>query len=169
MSKIRIRPRFKAEVSQSSEEIIATLRKLIDDPAEKIDGTTLPNYSVLRIPVEEQHYWSPELSISLEETANGTTIVRGLFGPRPVVWTLFASFYAFTAFALLIGILVGYPQWSLGQTPWALWLIPVALILFGSAYAVALTGQKLGHGQMHHLKEIITKALQLKAIESIEI
>lgn len=161
MPKISIRPRFKIEVPMKIDEIVSAIRHRIDDPSEKIAGTVLPEYAVLKIPIEDQHYWSPELSLSLEETENGT-IVRGLFGPRPVVWTLFASFYAFTAFALLIGIFVGYPQWSLGQTPYALWLIPVALILFGSAYAVALSGQKLGQKEMLHLRNILSDILSVE-------
>jgi hypothetical protein len=99
------------------------------------------------------------LSVEVEAQENGT-LIRGLLGPRPVVWTLFASFYAFALFAGLVGLIWGLSQWSLGITPFALWIVPVAILLIIIAYGIAYTGQKLGYEQMLLLRGFLDKSIE---------
>lgn len=126
-----------------------------------ISATILDRYAILRIPEEQQHFWSPEMTVSTEETEEGT-ILRGLIGPKPTVWTLFFSFYAFMAFIILIALIWGLSQWSLGHSPHVLWLVPIASLLWISAYAIALTGQKLSRTEMKRLISFLQEALHIK-------
>lgn len=159
MSKVQIRPRFRITVPMASEEILNRLRAYLEKPNSDCSGTILSDFAILRIPEEKQHFWSPRLTVAFEKEADGT-LLRGLFGPRPAVWTMFASFYAFTVFAALVGAIYGLSQWQLGMDAWALWIVPTALVLLVIAYAIAYTGQKLGHDEMRMLRKILEDCLE---------
>lgn len=162
MASIQLRPRFRAQTALSLAELTGKLRTELERQDALFDGKVLKEFAVLRILAKDQHYWSPELSLQLEQLED-RTLVRGLFGPRPAVWTMFAGFYTFTIFLSLIALLYGLSQWSLNMEPYGLWLLPVPLVLLVSAYATALVGQRLGHEQMQELHRFVDQTLDLKA------
>jgi hypothetical protein len=149
------------EVLISPEEVLNRLRTHLEKANAECTGTILNSYAILRVHDDQQHYWSPQLTVELEEHEKGT-LIRGLVGPRPAVWTLFASFYAFAIFGGLVGLIWGLSQWSLGITPFALWIVPVALFLVIIAYSIAYTGQKLGYEQMLLLRSFLDSSLEKK-------
>ena len=100
-----------------------------------------------------------EVKLEKLTPGDGDTRIVGLFAPRPAVWTLFASFYAFTIFLAFVGFSWGFSQWSLDMAPTAMWLVPLALALLAIAYGIALTGQKLGAAQMTRLRTYLETAL----------
>lgn len=162
MASIQLRPRFRAQTALSLAELTGKLRTELERQDALFDGKVLKEFAVLRILAKDQHYWSPELSLQLEQLED-RTLVRGLFGPRPAVWTMFAGFYTFTIFLSLIALLYGLSQWSLNMEPYGLWLLPVPLVLLVSAYATALVGQRLGHEQMQELHRFVDQTLDLEA------
>jgi hypothetical protein len=162
MASIQLRPRFRAQTPLSLAELTSRLRTELERPDALFDGKVLKEFAVLRILAKDQHYWSPELSLQLEQLEDGT-LVRGLFGPRPAVWTMFAGFYTFTIFLSLIALLYGLSQWSLNMVPYGLWMLPVPLVLLVSAYATALVGQRLGQEQMQELHHFVDQTLDLEA------
>ncbi len=82
-----------------------------------------------------------------------------MFGPKPAIWTMFASFKALTVFIFIIGIMFGMSQLFLGQKPSGLIATLVSLILFFSAYYMAKTGQKMGKDQMQVLRKFLDDSL----------
>ncbi len=166
MVSIHLRPRFRAQTPLSLAELTSRLRTELEKQDSLFDGKVLKEFAVLRILAKDQHYWSPELSLQLEQQQQGT-LVRGLFGPHPAVWTMFAGFYTFTIFLSLIALLYGLSQWSLDMEPYGLWLLPVPLVLLLSAFAVALVGQRLGHEQMQALRDFVDQILEAKSDAAI--
>lgn len=124
-------------------------------------GNVLTDFAVLRIRPDQQHYWSPELTLQLHYEANGGTLIRALFGPRPAVWTGFACFYVFALFVSLMTLLFGLSQMSLGMSPLGLWLLPVPLALILAAIATARIGQHLGSAQMSVLRQFLDQTLDI--------
>jgi len=118
-------------------------------------------YGNLSLPTVEQHYWSPQLSLTLEKTETGTEI-RGLYGPRPAVWTMFVFFYSFLGFAILIISIVGLTNLSLDKSANILWFVPALIIVFLTLYLVSYSGQKLGYKQIETLHEFIEKSTGLR-------
>lgn len=154
---MKIRPTFEILSEQPPEEIRSRLKRLTAMP-ERCDASVLRGYAVLRIRPEDQHYWSPQLNVDWDKGDEGTR-VKGRFGPRPSVWTLFAGFYLLSIFVGAMGLIFGLAQRQLDLTPWALWLVPPALIFLGVAYTIALSGQKLGHDQMDDLEKILNESI----------
>ena len=122
-------------------------------------------FIALNIQPNEQHYWSPQLTLSMEEDIDGKTIVRGLYGPKPTVWTLFVFFYSVIGLAILVIATLGFSYYSLGKSTDVLWWIPALVGLFLTLYLVSYFGQKVGHDQMLVLHQFFEKNTGLSTKE----
>ncbi|HHG83531.1 MAG TPA: hypothetical protein ENJ82_02180, partial [Bacteroidetes bacterium] len=120
MSSFRIRPRFERIVSGSPEEV----RKLFENALEKAEvpctGRFIYDSITLYILEDEQHYWSPQLNMYLEEDPEGTQI-NGTYGPRPSVWAAFFYGYAIICLAALSIGMWGIALWMLEKDASILW------------------------------------------------
>ncbi len=105
-----------------------------------------------------QHFWSPELSIEIEESEE-KSVLHCILGPRSGIWTLFATFYGLSVFAGLIGLVSGFSQWSIGSYPYGFWLVPGSIVLIALAYLIAITGQKLSYNEMLFLRRKLENAI----------
>ena len=141
--------------------MIHKIHEKIQDPDSGCHGAIIDHHIILKIPVEEQHYWSPQLSLELEKVEQGT-LVRGLFGPKPAVWTMFMFFYSAVGFFTLMGLMYGLSQWMIKQEPVALWSVPAGLMLIFCIHIVAKTGKSLGKDQMIRLHNFYRSASGLK-------
>ncbi|MEM7571242.1 MAG: hypothetical protein AAF433_00025 [Bacteroidota bacterium] len=157
----RVRPRFKQFSPLASQELTGRISQALAQADAPVKGQVLDgHYATLVLPAEEQHYWSPQLSLSFEDEEGGSW-VRGLYGPRPAVWTMFVFIYFCIGVATVVISLIGLSNLYLGQSGGILWLVPLLLAVFCSLYLVAYLGQKAGHDQMvelHHFLEESTGA-----------
>ena len=159
MEKIRIRPRYNFTVPLNKQRVIQKLRDAIENPEARIKGKFVKPLVVVSILDEDRHFWSPELSLDLEEKEGGTEI-RCILGPRSSLWTLFATFYGFAVLIGVAGLVLGFSQLTLGMKAYGFWLVPISIVLIAGAYAVALTGQKLSYEQMLVLRSFIKETLK---------
>lgn len=155
MSSFKLRPRFEKICDGQMSDLEEHFKDLLKDHPE-FTGTVSKSFARIRMCDDELHYWSPQLTLMLEEHEKGTKI-RGLYGPNPSVWAMFAFGYGSIA-TLIIGFLIwGGVKWQFEDDPF---LITTGIpILLGAAvilYLVAQFGQKLGAEQMfelHHFFE----------------
>lgn len=159
---MRLRPRFRLLVPWSLDQVTDRLQRALEVDDAPCAGKVLTDFAVLRIRPDQQHYWSPELTLQLHSELEGGTLVRALFGPRPAVWTGFACFYVFALFVSLMALLFGLSQMSLGMSPLGLWLLPVPLALIVAAIATARFGQHLGSAQMSVLRQFLDQSLDIR-------
>lgn len=157
MSSFRIRPRFKEQLSLTKDSFKNKINESLENSSDCV-GLISETYCVLKIPTSERHYWSPQLTITIEEEEgqNDHITVRGLYGPKPSVWAVFFMSYAALGVLALFAGVYGLSQLMLEKPAPILWLIPafglVALVL----YLIAQGGQKIGAEQMfrlHHFYE----------------
>ncbi len=163
MTSFRVRPRFKREINTPIADLLDKLRHQVAQPHAPCTMSTVPSehtHLVLKILPEARHYWSPQLSISLERLENGNTLIRGLYGPAPSVWTLFTFGYAILSVLSFFAFSLGISQWSLGLDAPILWALPVFLVLAMSLYISAQLGQKVGATQTYQLHHFFEEALQ---------
>ena len=157
MTSIRIRPRFKDSYNLTPVQIQELVRARLQEADCPCTGKILNGFITLYILRSEQHFWSPQLSLSFEKDEDSErTIIRGLYGPNPTVWAVFTLGYAaLSILSLFIGF-YGFSQFSLGHDAGILWALPVLAGLAASLYVVAQFGQKLGVEQtftLHHFFE----------------
>lgn len=155
----RIRPRFKFESSLYPDEVNLKFKAGLSSGSCTCTGTSTSGFTNIHPPVEDQHFWSPQLTITVEKTNEGS-LIRGLYGPQASVWTMFVFFYSAIGFATLITIMIGLSFWSLDKPSQILWLVPVLVVVFLSLYLVAYSGQKLGQQQMTNLHRFAERCLE---------
>ncbi len=163
MSDPRVRPRVKKFSNQTVETLIQRFQQSFDDSSNQFNGTVIQHHVIVKIPAEEQHYWSPELHLSIEENdrdkAEGATLIRGNIGPKSTVWTMFMFFYVVVGVLGMFGGMVGLSQWTLDKNPWGFWFLLAALIIIMIVYISARIGRNMGQEQMHQLIQFLDELI----------
>ncbi|UXP33730.1 hypothetical protein N6H18_07160 [Reichenbachiella agarivorans] len=161
MTSIRVRPRFKIDSAYSVEEI-KTLFKTEKESAECPCQIVFAHHTlVIRIPAAEQHFWSPQLNLNLDEELD-KTVVRGYYGPSPSIWAIFTFSYASAGILGLFALIYGYSQLMLGSYPWAIWVAACFVIVGALLYLLSQFGQKLGAEQTFRIHMFFEKVLGVK-------
>ncbi|SFS49130.1 GTP-binding protein [Lutibacter maritimus] len=160
-SNIHLRPRFKMELNENQDDLISKFKANLSDGDCKYCSKIVDGHIVIDVPKNENHFWSPQLNIEIEQTDIDKTIVKGLFGPKPQVWTLFMFFHFAVAVAFIGFAVMAYVQWSL-KTDFSLALtIVIALpIVWVLMYFLGRLGKSTGNKQMDELYQFMMKTLQ---------
>lgn len=153
-----MRPRFRVSVKGDAEAARRRVQRAVEAD-DSIRGGRVGQRLELTVPDEERHYWSPHLSVVIEDGGDGDAVAEGRFGPHPHVWTMFIALYAHVAFLAIGGAMYGASQWILRQDLWALWGVPIAAGLAVLVYLSAFYGQGLGRDQMYRLRSFVEDAL----------
>ena len=163
MKSMQLRPRFELELPYLPADLQQHLRDHMHRPDVKIDASILDQYAVMRVPENDQHFWSPQLNLTWDETETPPTFLHGRFSPRPSVWTMFAFFYVASVFLGVMGLIFGLAQLQLGKYPGGLWAVPISMVFVILAYIIAYSGQKLGEEQMDELRSELDQALSTRS------
>ncbi|MDH5475339.1 MAG: hypothetical protein OEX22_06585 [Cyclobacteriaceae bacterium] len=162
ISKIRLR--FKLESEEKPSVIISKINNALKTGKAPCTGRINHHFITLHIPESQQHYWSPQLTLTFEEQDEVTT-VRGLYAPRPTVWTMFVFFYSIIGMAILVLGTLGLSYSMLDKPSGILWWVPALVLVFLSIYLVAFFGQKVGHKQIDTLHDFFEEATGLTVID----
>ncbi len=148
---MELRPRFQDVFEGDKSQVMERFKKELD-VADHIKAAIWDHHIVLKIPSEEQHYWSPQLLISFEQI-DDTVHIRGLCGPKPSVWMMFVFFYFLLGFVAVIVMITGFAQMNLGLPSGVLWLLPAIAFIVLMIYLTARMGQKMAKDEMIRLYE----------------
>ncbi|MFV1884507.1 MAG: hypothetical protein ACMZ7B_08470 [Balneola sp.] len=154
----KIRPRIRFESPYSPEQLHRKLKEQLAKPEVECEGQVLPGFATFYPLKKDQHYWSPQLTIHFEQSETGS-LIRGLYGPQPTVWTMFMFFYSLIGFITLIAAMVSLSYWSLGQESIIFWSVPALILVFLSLYLVAYLGQKFGHQQIVYIHRFLEESV----------
>ena len=109
---------------------------------------------------KDEHFWSPQLHLEIIEKTEKTSFLKGLFGPKPQVWTLFMFIHFVIGIAFLGFAIMLYSKVSLKE-PFILPLImiiflPLFWVLF---YFLGKVGRETGKNQMKNLHDFMIKVI----------
>ena len=155
MTSFRVRPKFRIECTCKPQNLVARINNSLENKHEQIEGKVFLTHGLFRIVPEHQHFWSPQLNVSFEETDDGT-ILRGMYGPHPTVWAVFLFGYAILGLSTFFITIIGLVKYSLHIESQILWFLPFLVGGLILLYIVAQTGQKMGVEQtfqLHHFFE----------------
>ncbi|MCP3982152.1 MAG: hypothetical protein GY716_22830 [bacterium] len=157
----RVRPRFRTAHSDAPEALLARIVDHVKQPACPCEYmASNPHRLVeLRVPEAERHLWSPVLAVTISDGTEGESVVDGLLGPSPSVWTFFAMLYTGLSTFILFALIFGTVQWSLNSRPWGLWVAVGLCVSLAAAYGSSLFGQRLAAPQTATLRRILDDAL----------
>ncbi|MBI1182984.1 hypothetical protein GC194_01840 [bacterium] len=153
---LRSRPRFRRYVRTRPEELLRVFDQKIASH-QQLTGSVAAQHVFIRIPADKDHFWSPQLGLEIEEHPAGA-LVRGLYGPKPGIWTMFMFLYAAFGIGTLAMLFWGLSQWQIGSYPWALWFVPGGILTIGGIYLLTQFGQKLGYEQMEQIHTLFAEA-----------
>lgn len=134
---------------------------LLENSPSNIKGRILKNHITLDIAGEDVHYWSPQLNFRVEpdEDDDDYSVVSGLIGPRPAVWTMFMFIYSAIGVIAFFISLFAVSKIMLGKPTNLLYAFPIALLFMLTAYLVGKYGEKLAKDQMELLKQFVREAI----------
>ena len=157
---IALRPKFEVESMNSIEKILDKAlflkKELIADYQIKI----IDEHIYFYFSKAKRKYYSPFLHVELA-TAENKTLVKGLFGPEQLLWTLFMFLHFIIAGLFLVFTMMAYTHWSLGQSLILDFSIMGIMIVFWfSLYFLARLNRERGIPQMHELEDLMHRILE---------
>jgi len=167
-NEVILRPRFKIELRQNNKNALKTFENTKGSQKDFI-VSRVDNHVFIRIPQKRQHFWSPQLHLEIDEIDEHNSEVKGLFGPRSTVWTMF-MFFHFAVVFLFIGFGVwAYSNWSL-KTPYGLQLglMLAMFMMWFVLYFAGRMGKTKGRDEMKELCGFLEDTLDLKEIKEKE-
>jgi hypothetical protein len=167
-NEIILRPRFKLEINKNNEDALKTIENTKESQKDFV-VSRIDNHVFIRIPNKDQHFWSPQLHLEIDELDATKSELKGLFGPNPSVWTLFMFFhFAVIGLFIIVGAW-GYSNWSL-KTDYGLQL-GIMIVLIGIwfiLYIAGRIGKKKGADEMKQLCGFLENTLELKNVKQQE-
>ncbi len=156
-----LRPRFKMDFDVSKQKLMEKFKDNLANGNCKYCSEIVDGHIVIDVPFEENHFWSPQLNIEIESAPNKKTTVRGLFGPKPQVWTLFMFIHFAAAVAFIAFSVMAYVQWTLKSSySFALSMVIFLPILWLVLYFLGQIGKNTGRKQMIELHEFMMRTLE---------
>ncbi len=158
---IRSRPRFKVVAKMTPEEFSDKLKIHFKNHNKTLGGYVNKEVAIIRLRQDREKYWAPQLQIRVEENEDlkGTIWVRGLFGPRPSIWTLFMFSYGLGGAIILTTGLYGWIELALGIGNFWVWSNLIGLTLIAGPYISAKIGQQIAKSHMSVLRTFIETVL----------
>jgi len=160
LNRILLKPRFKLRYSEQKDQIIEQFKQNLSERKCRFPSKIVDHHIVIDVPPEEEHFWSPQLHVEVEEE-EGSTIVKGILGPKPKIWTFFIFLHFAVAVTFFVFFVIFYSNWSLDQdytlSLAMCLLMPVIWVLL---YIFGQLGKKFGYKQMQELHSFLIEALK---------
>lgn len=158
---IALRPRFKLRLDRDNMSALKTF-----DAAKFSQRSYLisreDDHIFIQLPKEEQHYWSPQLHLKVDDVNADSCLVKGVFGPNPTVWSLFMILHF-----LVAGVFIAFAIWA--YTNWnhkkdytlQLYVMFGMVVLWFILYFAGRMGKHRGKKEMQQLNDFMVKILEL--------
>jgi len=161
INRVLLKPRFKLEFNQSQQDILDKFKDNLADEECKYCSKISGNHIFLDVPKSEEHFWSPQLQIEVIKDEGKKTIVKGILGPKPKVWTFFMFLHFVVAAAFIVFFVIFYVKWSLEKDyQFSKYMLIGLPILWMVLYFFGQSGKKLGYKQMVELDDFMMKILK---------
>ncbi len=159
MANTGLRPRCRIVTKNPPTLVLQQIKDKLKDRSLDLQGQVVQEHAFIRIPEDKQHYWSPELHVWAREQ-DDETIVYGVMGPKPKIWTMFMFFYTGVLTLTFFGSSYGIIQLMLGIKADFLWSIPFGLLAIAIVFAAAKYGQYKGKEQTELLKGFLEETVE---------
>lgn len=159
-NEIVLRPRFKLELNHANGPILNSFENA-KSTNEIYKIVRVDDHVFIRLPTQQQQFWSPQLHLEINETDDKTTILYGLFGPNPTVWTLFMFLHFLVAGLFIAFAIWCYTSWTL-KNPYAMpmGLMILMVIIWFALYFAGRFGRAKGKKEMHGLYDFMETTLK---------
>lgn len=161
---IVLRPRFKIELSTNNQSILKNFEVLKSNQSEFII-TRLDNHVFIKFPKEKQHFWSPQLHLEIDEIDDNSSLLHGLFGPSPTVWTMFMFFHFIVAGLFIAFGIWTYTNWALKQSfAIQISLMLLMMIIWMVLYFAGSIGKASSKNEMRALHDFMNAIIETEKV-----
>ncbi|MCK0130113.1 hypothetical protein MWU59_01240 [Flavobacteriaceae bacterium F08102] len=158
-NKIWLKPRFKILVDADVSRVKTKFEQDVDQNKAGFRVKIIDNHIVIDVLESDAHFWSPQLQLELIE-AGKKTMVKGLFGPKPQLWTFFMMIHFAMAIVFAVFGVLGYSQYTLGKAYVSSLLICLVIcVLWIAFYVFGQFGKMKGNAQMTAMAQYIKSVL----------
>ena len=160
-SEVFLRPRFEIDVEESEISLMERFRTNLNAKDCKYSNKIVDQHIVIDVPFDEDHFWSPQLHIEIVKGETSESMVKGLFGPKPQVWTLFIFLHFAVGITFLIFSTLLYVRWSFeGSLVFPTIMVVVLPIIWVILYVFGRWGRRQGKEQMEELHDFMMRTLE---------
>jgi hypothetical protein len=159
-SKLFLRPRFSIDLEENHKVILNRFSNEFKKDSVKFRRNNVDGHLFISVPKKDEHFWSPQLHLEIIEKTENRTLLKGLFGSKPQVWTLFMFLHFLIGiFFLGFGVLL-YSRISLGETM----LLPIIMMvvlpfIWTVLYFLGKIGKDTGKNQMKELHDFMIRVI----------
>ncbi|MFY0602925.1 MAG: ABC transporter ATP-binding protein [Flavobacteriaceae bacterium] len=159
-SAIFLRPRFSLDVDENEETILKNIKDTFLNAKKKYKTKIVDGHIFIDVPDKAAHFWSPQLHLEVVEKSEHSCVVKGLFGPKPQVWTLFMFLHFIIGTAFLIFAIMLYVRYSLHERFAFPLIMVIALpIVWVLMYFLGRIGRDTGQKQMKEMQVLLKQSL----------
>jgi hypothetical protein len=159
MSTARLRPRLRYVSKQPPQEILARIENNLLKRKTGLEGQVVQEHAFIGFPQNDQAYWTPEMHIWVRQQ-DDETIVYGVIGPKPKIWTMFMFLYTALLTMTFFGSSYGIIQMTLGMDAPFLWSIPLGLFFLVMLFSASHYGQYKSRKETELLKHFLEDAMK---------
>jgi hypothetical protein len=155
-----LRPRFSIVLKENYDVVIQRFFDEFKSDENAFRGTIVDGHIFISVPKKDEYFWSPQLHLEVVEIDKNLSTIKGLFGPKPQVWTLFMFIHfiigiSFLGFAVLL-----YAKISLKEPIFFPLVMIFALpFIWIVLYFLGKTGKNTGKNKMKKLHDFIIKLI----------
>ena len=150
----RMRPTFQLRLGPDGADVLERLRASLAANDTRLVGQVITGHAMIKLHRDHRSLLSPVLNLELAEH-DGATFLRGRFSPQPNVWTGFMALYGVLSLVGVAGLMYGFAQMIVDQTPWPMLAAPVCAILIAFVYGAAFIGQGLTVADMWEMRRFV--------------
>ena len=158
---IVLRPRFKMELNRDNDSVLKDF-DLSKSSQKDFIVNSIDDHVFIKFPKHKQHFWSPQLHLEINRIDEKSSMLHGLFGPNPTVWSMFMFLHFFVA-VIFIGFGAwAYSNWSL-KNPYGMQIgvMILMVVLWFVLYFAGRMGKHKGKDEMHQLNDFMNSVLKI--------
>lgn len=161
-NQLQMQPTFRVELPWDIDEAKRRLRQAIASEELSRHAESAGWVIDYQIESSEKRFWSPHLSIQLNRIDDSqSTEAFCRFSPRPEIWTMVMAIYMVAACCFFGALIFGFVQWTMGNPPWSLIVVPMAMSVIAGLHVASLVGQGWSRDQMEVLKSRWERTLEI--------
>jgi len=160
INKILLKPRFKILLNQDFDKVLIKFREFLKNQSLEYKCILGDYHFYIDIPKSKQKIWSPQLEIIFEKLDN-QCLVRGLFAPKPEIWTFFIFLHFIIAISFFIFFALAYANY-IAEHSYGLWLYLMisCVVIWFILYFIGQLGKLKAKSQMMELKQFLKYSLE---------
>lgn len=157
---LHLRLRFYKTTPKSIENIIHSCEELKDELVDDFLIKRIDHHVWLHFAARRREKHTPHLHFEMEKMEDGNTAINGLFGPDPVLWSLFMFLHFVVAGIFIIFGMIAYSKWSLNLNfGFDLVIMTLMIGCWAALYYIARTMRRKGIPQMKELEDLMDRIL----------